>query len=75
MQHSILNIKIPESLEYNEFDVKMVLASRLYELGKLTSGQAAEMVGITKRTFLELLSKYNVSIIGYTMEEEDLSVI
>ncbi|MCX6160928.1 MAG: UPF0175 family protein [Ignavibacteriae bacterium] len=75
MHHSTLNIKIPESLDYNEFDLRMILASRLYELGKLTSGQSAEIAGLSKRTFLELLGKYNVSIFGYTIEEEDLTIL
>ena len=44
---SFLNIKVPQALDLSEFEISMVLASRLYELGKLTSGQGAEMVGIT----------------------------
>ena len=64
-----LNLKIPSSLQISEFDLAMTLASKLYEDGKLSSGQGAEMAGITKRTFLELLGKYNVSIFGYTAEE------
>ncbi|MEO8209845.1 MAG: UPF0175 family protein [bacterium] len=70
-----LTIKIPSSLQVSEFDLAMMLASKLYEDGKLSSGQAAEMVGISKRTFLELLGEYNVSVFGYTVEElkEDLN--
>ena len=69
-----LTIKIPSSLQISEFDLKMTLASKLYEEGKLSSGQAAEMAGISKRTFIELLGKYNVSVFGYSVEEvkEDL---
>ncbi|MCG8385963.1 MAG: UPF0175 family protein [Cytophagales bacterium] len=43
----------------------MILASKLYEEGKLSLGQAAELVGLTKRTFSELLGKYNVSLFNY----------
>ncbi len=43
----------------------MVLASRLYEQGKLSLGQAAEVAGLSKRTFAELLGSYNVSIFNY----------
>jgi predicted HTH domain antitoxin len=69
-----LTIKIPSTLQVSEFDLAMTLASKLYEDGKLSSGQAGEMVGISKRTFIELLGKYNVSIFGYSAEElkEDL---
>lgn len=69
-----LTINIPSSLQVSEFDLAMTLASKLYEDGKLSSGQAAEMAGISKRTFIELLGKYNVSVFGYSAEElkEDL---
>jgi len=48
----------------------MVLAAKLYERGILTAGQAAEMVGLSKRAFIELLSKYGVSVFGYETLEE-----
>ncbi len=43
----------------------MLVATQLYENGKLSLGQAAELVGMTKRTFSELLGKYGVSIFNY----------
>lgn len=46
-------------------EVAMLVATRLYEQGKLSLGHAAEMAGLTKRTFAELLGKYNVSIFNY----------
>jgi predicted HTH domain antitoxin len=66
---STLNLKIPPSLQVSEFDLVMTLASKLYEEGKLSSGQGAEMAGVSKKAFLELLGKYNVSVFGYTAEE------
>ena len=53
----------------NDFEIKMMIASKLYENGKLSSGQAAEMVGISKRSFVELLGKYDVSLFGYDYNE------
>lgn len=72
-----LELKLPDSVQLSEFDIKMTLAAKLYEDGTLSGGQAAEMVGITKRAFLENLGKYGVSIFGYTAEElrEDLKRI
>ena len=69
-----LTIKIPSSLQVSEFDLVMTLVTKLYEEGKLSSGQAAEMAGISKRTFIELLGKYNVSVFSYSTDElkEDL---
>lgn len=69
-----LEIKLPESVQLSEFDIKMTLAAKMYEDGTLSGGQAAELAGISKRKFLELLGKYGVSIFGYTADElrEDL---
>jgi len=43
----------------------MVLASRLYEQGSLSLGQAAEMASMSKRAFAELLGVYGVSLFNY----------
>ncbi|MDR9374414.1 MAG: UPF0175 family protein [Schleiferiaceae bacterium] len=66
---SVLKVQLPDSLKMNDFELKMMIATKLFEEGKLSSGQAAEMVGISKRSFLELLSKYNVLFYGYNYEE------
>lgn len=67
-------INIPESVELNDMDAKMLLASRLYEKGRFTLGQAAEMVGLSKKAFMELLVNYDVSIINHpsTDLEDDI---
>ncbi|MCX6321588.1 MAG: UPF0175 family protein, partial [Bacteroidia bacterium] len=57
-----LTINIPDSVDVGNREIAMLLATRLYELGKLSLGQAAELAGLTKRTFAELLGTYNVSI-------------
>ena len=64
-----VELKLPDSVELSDFDIKMTLAAKLYEDGILSGGQAAELVGISKRLFLEQLGKYGVSIFGYTAEE------
>ncbi len=67
-------INIPESVELNDMEAKMLLASRLYEKGKLTLGQATEMVGLSKKAFMELLADYDVSVINHpsTDLEDDI---
>ena len=71
---TVYKIPLPNSLQITDFDLKMLVASKLFEDGRLSSGQAAEIVGITKRKFIETLGKYNVSIFGYEYDEllEDL---
>ena len=66
-----ITIKLPPMLEASDLELKMMLAAKLFELGRLSSGQAAEMVGVSKRAFVELLGKFNVSIFGYDADELD----
>ena len=47
----------------------MLLASRLYEKGRLTLGQAAELAGLSKQAFMEILSDYDVSIFNTSLSE------
>ena len=60
-----LTLNIPDNLDLDDNEASMLLATKLYEQGKLSLGQAAEMAGFTKRTFMELLSRYNVSVFNY----------
>lgn len=60
-----LTFNIPDSLDLDNKEVAMLLATKLYEQGKLSLGQAAELGGLTKRTFAELLGNYNVSIFNF----------
>ena len=62
-----LTLKIPDSVD--EIDVKMQLAAHLFEKGILSSGQAADLVEITKRKFLENVGKYGVSIFGESIDD------
>lgn len=68
-------VQLPKKLGLSDFEIKMLIASKLYETGRITSGQGAEIVGLSKRAFIELLGKYNVSVFGYNLDEEDLSLI
>ena len=69
--NSSIELTLPKSVDVTEFEIKMIVAAKLYELGKLSSGQAAEVAGLSKRAFIELLGKYNVSVFGY--DENDLA--
>jgi len=69
-----LVINIPDSLNLNEREASMTLASKLYEAGKLSLGQAAELAGISKRAFAELLGSFDVSLFNYPPVELDRDV-
>ncbi|QAA82178.1 UPF0175 family protein [Aequorivita sp. H23M31] len=57
-----LSLNIPSGLDLDPNELAIFIASRLYEKGRLSSGQAAEMAGLTKGPFAELLGRYNVSM-------------
>ena len=60
-----LTIDLRDTLDVDNRDLAMLIASRLYEQGKLSLGQAAEVAGLTKRTFDELLGRYDVSLFNF----------
>jgi predicted HTH domain antitoxin len=66
-----LTINLPDHLDLSPKETATVLAAQLYEMGKLSLGQAAEMAGYSKRTFMELLGNYGVSFINYPADELD----
>ncbi len=47
-----------------------------YELGKISQGKAAEILGVSRTVFLDLLSRYHVSAWQYTEQElnEELEI-
>jgi len=71
---SLVSFSIPDEISVSEFEIKMIVAAKLFEEGKISSGQAADIVGLSKRAFLEVVGKYGVSIFGYDYDElaEDL---
>ncbi len=68
----VINVEYPESLANSlrlnekEFESEMKISSlvKLFELGKVSSGIAARVLGLSRVDFLDLLSKYNVSVFG-----------
>ncbi len=66
-----ISLTLPDTLDFNETEVKIILAGELYERGKLTLGQAADLCGLTKRTFIEIMGKYGFSI--FSQSSDDLA--
>lgn len=65
-----ITLNIPENVELKEFDFIVYVVTKLYEDGLVTSGQAAEMAGLSKKSFVEILGKYGVSL--FSQSEDDL---
>ena len=57
-----------------EAEVKLLLALKLYETGRLSTGLAAQMAGVSRIAFFYELGKYGLSPFSETVDdlEEDL---
>lgn len=64
---SELKLMLPPEIDPEE--AILLLSIKLYEAGRLSLGQAAELAGYSKRTFLELLGKQGVPAIDYPPAE------
>jgi predicted HTH domain antitoxin len=69
--NGVVELSVPANAAVSDFEVKMIVAAKLFELGKLSSGQAAEMAGLSKRAFLEVVGNYGVSVFGYEISDID----
>lgn len=50
-------------------DMRMSAAAKFYELGRLSSGRAAELAGLPRVVFLKRLGEYGVSALSATRKE------
>ncbi|MCI0681828.1 MAG: UPF0175 family protein [Gemmataceae bacterium] len=64
-----VTITLPDSIA--EQEAKLLLAVKLVETGRLSSGKAAEMAGYTKKTFLELFGKHGVAVFDTSPSDLD----
>jgi predicted HTH domain antitoxin len=73
---TILQIEYPAELLAHkpkaelEHLAREALMVRLYDLGEISSGKAAEILGISRREFLDVLGRYNVSEFDQNMDLE-----
>ncbi len=52
-----------------EAQIRLMAALKMFELGKLSSGKAAELAGVSRVEFFELCGRYHVPIIQMDAEE------
>lgn len=65
--------ELPEALaktpEEFERELRFLVAAKLYEMGSISSGRAAEMAGVNRVEFLNNLGRYRISAFNYPLEE------
>jgi len=64
-----IHLQVPDDVDLKDFEYTMIIAAKLYEDGKLSSGQAAQIAGLSKRAFIELLGRYNVSVFSSSLSD------
>ncbi len=67
-----VRITLPPNVSAEE--VRTVAAVKLFELERISLGQAAVLAGLTVREFVDVLDHYEVAVINYTPEELEAEV-
>lgn len=62
-----LKLDLPPEVTSDE--ARLLLAVKLYEVSKLSLGQAAKLARYSKRTFMELLGHHGVPVFAYPSED------
>ena len=70
---------LPDVMRMNrsefEREARMAMAVKLFEMGKLSSGYAAQLAGIGRVDSILSLSKYGVAYMNYPPEELEQDII
>jgi len=64
-----MTVTIPQAVLPATFDYSIYLATKLYEDAILSAGQAAKLANLSKRSFIEIMGKYGVSLFSTKVED------
>jgi predicted HTH domain antitoxin len=79
METEELKIKYPSGFEQAvhmtkeelEHHIRLMAALKMFELGKVSSGKAAELAGMSRLEFLETCGRYSVSPFNCSAQEAE----
>lgn len=61
--------RLGETPEQFEQELRFLVPAKLFELGRISSGWAADLAGMGRVEFLESLGKYQISVFNCSAEE------
>ena len=64
-----LELAVETTPEELEAQIRLMAALKMFELGKLSSGKAAELAGISRVEFFEMCGRYRAPIFSYPSED------
>lgn len=64
-----IELTIPKNINMKAFDFLVYVGSKMYEDGLITAGQASDMIGISKRAFIEIMGKYGITVFNQSVED------
>lgn len=64
---ALLALKVPK--ERAEETLRMAAAAKLFEMGRISSGAAAQLAGVPRTVFLSRLADYGVNVFDLTEQE------
>lgn len=83
MKSPELTIPYPSGLEDSvrtteveiQQQIRLMAALKMFELGKLTSGKAAELAGMSRPDFLEACARYKVSVYNVPAGQAETEIL
>jgi predicted HTH domain antitoxin len=64
-----MTFDVPVCANISQPDGQIIFATALFQAGKISIGKAAEMAGLSYRSYWDLLHRYNIPAVTYSEDE------
>ena len=68
-------VRIPLPPNVSGDELRTLAAVKLFEVGRVSLGQAAELADYSLRSFVEVLARYGVPVINYPVEDLEKEIL